>query len=473
MRRTKIVCTLGPSTDSEDTVRALMLSGMNIARINVSHGTLADHRMRIDMVKKVRKELNFPVGLLLDTKGPEIRTGKFEPPNVFLKTGQTFILTTRNISGNDKICTITLKSIVNDISEGTRILIDDGLIELRADRLEKENVVCTVISGGNLSSCKGVNIPDIKTSLPFISLKDAVDLKFAAEQSFDYVAASFTRSKKDIVMLRSELEKNNCSKVRIIAKIENSEGLKNVDDIIKVSDGIMIGRGDLGVEIPIEDVPIIQKRIVKKATQAGKQVIIATQMLESMIKNPRPTRAECTDVANAIYDGTGAIMLSGETASGSHPVDALRVMHKIAERTEREIDYKTRFKNTEIVQKLDITSAISHAICTTAHDLAASAIIAFTKAGRTARMVSRFRPDCMIIGATSDKTVLRQMSLFWGVVPMLIDKDVSDENLFDHIVHASLAQNLLSKGSLVVVAASISGGGTDDFTNLIKVHSAQ
>ncbi|MDR1466831.1 MAG: pyruvate kinase [Oscillospiraceae bacterium] len=470
MKKTKIVCTLGPSTDGEDVVRSLMLNGMNIARINVSHGTLEDHKIRIDMVKKVRKSLNLPIALLLDTKGPEIRTGKFESSNIVLETGQKFILTTRNLIGNKKICSVTLKSLVNDISVGTKILIDDGLIELRADKFEKENIICTVISGGNLSSCKGVNIPEIKTSLPFISPKDALDLKFAAEQNFDYVAASFTRSEKDIVMLRSELKKNNCSKVKIIAKIENLEGLKNVDDIIKVSDGIMVGRGDLGVEIPIEDIPIIQKRIVKKTTEAGKQVIIATQMLESMIKNPRPTRAECTDVANAIYDGTSAIMLSGETASGDHPIDALKMMGKIAKRTEQEIDYKIRFKNTNIIQKLDITSAISHAICTTAHDLSTSAIIAFTKAGKTARMISRFRPNCLIIGVTSDETILRQMNLFWGVIPVFVDKEIEDKELSDYITKISLEQELISKGDLVVVAASTPGGGTEDFTNLIKVH---
>ncbi|MDR3178438.1 MAG: pyruvate kinase [Oscillospiraceae bacterium] len=468
MRKTKIICTLGPSTDNEDIIKSLILNGMNIVRINVSHGTLDDHKKRIDMVKRVRKALNCYVALLLDTKGPEIRTGKLKDASVFLENDQSYVLTTRKCLGDNKICSITFKNLPQYVLPGTKILIDDGLIELKVNKIDFENIFCTVINGGDLLPCKGINVPGIKTPLPFIGPSDTIDLKFAVEQDFDFVAASFTRCKKDLNMLKLELEKNNCSRLKIIAKIENLEGLKNVDDIINISDGIMVGRGDLGVEIPIEEIPIIQKYIIKKVISTGKQVIVATQMLESMIKNPRPTRAECTDVANAIYDGTSAIMLSGETASGKYPISSLKMMSKIAERAEKEINYKSRLKNIDLYQKFDIATAISHATCTTAHDLSAKAIITITKTGRTAKMISGFKPDCIIIGGSSDETVLRQMSLFWGVIPLAIKDKISNEEIFDYVIKTSLKRKVIKKNDIIVITAGVFGGA--GYTNLIKVH---
>ena len=388
MRKTKIICTLGPATDDTAVLKQLMLAGMNVARLNFSHSTAAEQKVRSDAVKSLREELDLPVALLLDTKGPEIRLKDFTQPKIYLKAGEKFILTSRDVVGDETMAAVTFLNLPQEVSAGARILIDDGLIELKVDFCTETDIHCTIVNGGTISGHKSINVPGIKLSLPFISEKDKDDIAFAVQEDFDFIAASFTRSAQDIIELRTELERLSCHKIRIIAKIENSDGVENIDEIIRVSDGIMVARGDLGVEIPMEEIPVIQKQLIKKAYNAGKQVITATQMLDSMMKNPRPTRAEATDVANAIYDGTSAIMLSGETAAGEYPVLSLKTMALIAERTERDIDYKARFARRDIQEQPNVTSAISHATCTTAHDLGAVAIITVTKSGRTARMFS-------------------------------------------------------------------------------------
>jgi len=468
MRKTKIICTLGPATDKDDVLRQLMLEGMDVARLNFSHGTAAEQRIRSDMVKKLRKELKLPVALLLDTKGPEIRVKDFNQPKITLKAGNQFTLTNRDIIGDETTAAITFDRLPMEVTYGARILIDDGLIELKVESCTTTDIHCTIINGGTISSHKGINVPGIKLSLPFISAKDKEDIAFAVKEDFDFIAASFTRNAQDIIDLRTELEKNKCHKIRIIAKIENSDGVENINEIIRLSDGIMVARGDLGVEIPLEEIPVIQKKLIKKAYSAGKQVITATQMLDSMMKNPRPTRAETTDVANAIYDGTSAIMLSGETAAGDYPIAALKTMAIIAERTERDIDYRNRFAKREFSEAPNVTSAISHATCTTAQDIGAVAIITVSKSGRTARMISKYRPECPIISGTTDPTVQRQMNLSWGVVPIMIDEKDNTDSLFDHVVDVARKEKLVKNGDLVVITAGVPLG-VSGTTNLLKV----
>lgn len=468
MRKTKIICTLGPATDDTEVLKQLMLAGMDVARLNFSHSTSAEQKVRSDAVKKLREELDLPVALLLDTKGPEIRVRDFKQPKIELKAGSKFMLTTRDVVGDETTASITFQNLPREVSTGAKILIDDGLIELKVDFCTDTDIHCTVVNGGVISAHKGINVPGIKLSLPFISEKDKQDIAFAVEEDFDFIAASFTRCAQDIIDLRTELERLNCHKIRIIAKIENSDGVENIDEIIRVSDGIMVARGDLGVEIPMEEIPVIQKQLIKKAYNAGKQVITATQMLDSMIKNPRPTRAEATDVANAIYDGTSAIMLSGETAAGLYPVLVLKTMSRIAERTEQDIDYKARFAKRDVQDQPNVTSAISHATCTTAHDLGAVAIITVSKSGRTARMISKYRPECPIISGTTDPTVRRQMNLSWGVIPIMVDEKNNTDELFDHIVNVARSHNLVQNGDLVVITAGVPLG-VSGTTNLLKV----
>jgi pyruvate kinase len=466
-RKTKIICTLGPATKDENIIRQLMLSGMDVARLNFSHGTHEQQKVYSDAVKKLRAELNLPIALMLDTKGPEIRTGEFEHP-VVLKEGDNFTLTSREILGTQQGCSVSFKNLPAEVAPGNRILIDDGLIELKVISVSGPDILCTVMNGGEVSSHKSINVPGIRLSIPFISEKDRQDIAFAVREDFDFIAASFTRCAEDIMSLRSELEKLNCHKIRIIAKIENSDGVNNIDEIIRVSDGVMVARGDLGVEIPFEEIPSIQKKIISKASNAGRQVITATQMLDSMIKNPRPTRAETTDVANAIYDGTSAIMLSGETAAGAYPVQAVKTMAKIAERTESDIDYYDRFRKRAITERPDVTSAISHATCTTAHDLGATAILTVTKSGRTARMISKYRPACPIISGTTDPTVYRQMNLSWGVIPIMVEEQDNTDKLFDHVVDVARRNHLVKDGDLVVITAG-TPIGLSGTTNLLKV----
>ena len=470
-RKTKIICTLGPASESEQMIRELMLAGMNVARLNFSHGTHEEQKRKIELVKKVREELKLPVALLLDTKGPEIRTRDVENGRIELKKGQSFVLTTEEILGNEGRVSITYQDLVKDVKPGDAVLIDDGLIELEVNQITEKDIYCTVKNGGFVSNKKGINVPGVSLNMPFISEKDYEDIVFGIEEGFDFIAASFTRSAEDILEIRKILEERNCHHIKIIAKIENLQGVENIDEILRVSDGIMIARGDMGVEIPLEDVPVIQKKLILKSLEIGKPVITATQMLDSMIKNPRPTRAETSDVSNAIYQGTGAIMLSGETASGQYPVEAVKTMDRIAVRTEEDIDYDYRFKRRSIMDKPDITNAVSHATCTTAADLKASAIITVSKSGRTVGMISRYRPSCTIIGCCMDDYVCRQLNLYWGVEPLLLEREDNAEELFNHAVEAAEHAGLVSRGDLTVLTAGVPLGITGT-TNLIKVQVA-
>ncbi len=467
MRKTKIVCTLGPSTDSEEMIRSLMQEGMDVARFNFSHGSHEEQGQRLSMVKKIRGELKLPVATLLDTKGPEIRIGTFEEGKITLKAGQLFTLTSDEIEGNQERVSITYKELSQDVKIGDRILIDDGLIAMEVQEIVGGDITCKVLNGGRISNRKGINVPGVAISMPFISEKDYEDIIFGIEQGFDFIACSFTRSAADVMQVRNILQEKQCTTINIIAKIENQQGVDNIDEILQVADGVMIARGDMGVEIPLENVPVIQKKIIEKVYRAGKQTITATQMLDSMIKNPRPTRAETTDVANAIYQGTSAIMLSGETAAGKYPLEALQTMVRIAIRTEEDIDYNHEFKNVHGIDRRNITNAISHATCTTASDLSAKAIITVTKSGQTARMVSRFRPDCLIIGCTTEKHICRQLNMSWGIHPLLINEESDIEVLFEHALKAAWNAGLISTGDVVVLTAG-SPLGRSGTTNLIK-----
>ena len=471
MRKTKIVCTLGPATDDENVLRQLMLEGMSVARMNFSHGSHEEQKKRLDMVKKLRKELGLPVAALLDTKGPEIRIGDIEGGKVELKKGQTFVLTTEDIVGNAEIVSITYKQLYKDVKPGDSILIDDGLIGMEVQKIDGEEIVCQVKNGGFISNHTGVNVPGVELKMPFVSQKDYEDIVFAAEQDYDFIAASFTRTADDILEIRKILEEKGGQYIHIIAKIENMQGVENCEEILRVADGIMIARGDMGVEIPLEEVPIIQKKLIRMALKASKPVITATQMLDSMIKNPRPTRAETSDVANAIYQGTGAIMLSGETAAGAYPVEAVRTMARIAERTEKDIDYSREFKPRRLAERPDVTNAISHATCTTAMDLNAAAIVAVTKSGRTVGRIAKYRPSCPIIGCATHSRVCRQLSLMWGVIPVEMQEEETADDLFDHAVKLSEDKKLISRGDLVVITAGVPLGlsGT---TNMLKVQVA-
>ena len=471
MRRTKIVCTLGPSTDKEDVLRNLMKNGMNVARMNFSHGTHEEQKVRLDMIKKLREELNLPVAALLDTKGPEIRIGDVEGGKLELKPDQEFTLTTEEILGTEKKVTITYKELYKDVEPGDSILIDDGLIGMEVVRIDESDIVCRVKNGGFISNHKGVNVPGVELNMPFVSPKDLADIVFAVEQDYDFIAASFTRTAEDIMEIRKILQEHGGEKIHIIAKLENKQGVKNCEDILRVADGIMIARGDMGVEIPLEEVPVIQKELIRKAMHMGKPVITATQMLDSMMKNPRPTRAETSDVANAIYQGTSAIMLSGETAAGAYPIEAVQTMAKIAERTEQDIDYSREFKPRKLAEAPDVTSAISHATCTTAADLKAAAIVAVSKSGRTVSRIAKYLPVCPIIGCTTDERVYRQLNLLWGVTPVVMKEANTADELFDHAVELAEQKGLIARGELVVIAAGVPVGlsGT---TNMMKVQIA-
>lgn len=469
MRKTKIVCTMGPATEDDKVLRELMRAGMAVARFNFSHGTHDMHKKMLERVVRLREELDLPVATMLDTKGPEIRLGTFKNGRVMLKKGTAFTLRTKPVEGDETQASIGFPELANDVQEGSTILLDDGLIELTVRNIREGDIVCRVQNDGMISDHKGVNVPNAHLSMPFISDRDREDIIFGIQNGFDFIAASFVRTAADVLEIRKIFDEFNCHGINIIAKIENQEGVENIDQILRVSDGIMVARGDMGVEIPLEDVPVLQKMIIKKVYNAGKQVITATQMLESMIKNPRPTRAEATDVANAIYDGTSAIMLSGETAAGQYPVEAVRTMARIAERTERDIDYIKRFKMREVEANPDVTTAISHATCTTAHDLGAAAIITVTKSGKTARMISKFRPSCPIIGFSTEARVCRQLNLSWGVTPLLIEEKASTDELFNQAVDSAEYAGLVKSGELVAITAGVPLGisGT---TNMMKVH---
>ena len=468
MRKTKIICTLGPATADDEILKQLMLGGMNVARLNFSHGDHEQHGNTLDRIRRFRDELDLPVAALLDTKGPEIRVKSFKEGKINIERGQQFILTTRDVEGTEEIVSITYADLPRDVVKGMKILIDDGLIELDVVEVTDTDIVCVAENGGAISNNKGVNVPNAKLSMPFISQKDYEDIVFGIEQNVDFIAASFTRTADDIRKIREIMAKHDCDSIRIIAKIENMQGVENIDEIIEVADGIMVARGDMGVEIPLEEVPVLQKKIIKKCIAAGKIVITATQMLDSMMKNPRPTRAEAADVANAIYDGTSAIMLSGETAAGAYPVEALTTMARIAERAEEDINYRARFENNRANVKPDVTTAISHATCTTALDLDAAAIVTVTSSGKTANMISKYRPGCPIIGCTPNANTWRQMSLVWGVIPLFIPEHKNTRDLFNAAVSATNKAGHVEKGEIVVLTAGVPIGviGT---TNLLKV----
>lgn len=472
MRKTKIICTMGPATEKGDVLEQLIMQGMNVARLNFSHGDHEEQGRRIKAIKEMRTKCNKPVAILLDTKGPEIRVGDFAEGRIQVESGQKFTLTGRQVMGDNTIVSITFPELCKDVTVGTSILIDDGLIEMVVESVEDMDIHCKVINDGAISNHKGVNVPGIHVNMDFLSQKDREDILFGIENDVDFIAASFTRCSNDVLQIRELLDNNGGEDIKIIAKIENGEGLKNIDEIIEAADGIMVARGDMGVELPEEEVPIAQKLIIKKVYEAGKLVITATQMLDSMMKNPRPTRAETADVANAIYDGTSAIMLSGETAAGKFPVESLNMMVRIAERTESDIDYKKRFFTRDRKSNPDVTDAICHATCTTAYDLNASAIIAVTKSGRSARMISRYRPACNIIGGGTTAKVCRQLNLSWGVIPMLIEEQSDVFELFDYALKVAAEQNLVNHGDIAVITSGVPIGisGT---TNMLKVGVAE
>ncbi|MCM1100943.1 MAG: pyruvate kinase [Acetatifactor muris] len=473
MRKTKIICTIGPASESEECMKELMLAGMNVARFNFSHGTREEQKEKFERLVKVRTQLGVHVATLLDTKGPEIRLRDFEGGKVEITAGQTFTLTTDEILGTAERASITYKNLKNDISVGTTILIDDGLIEMCVQEIQGQDIVCRVINGGVVSNHKGVNVPGAVLSMPYISETDREDIIFGARMGYEFLAASFTRCKEDVLAVRELLQQNG-SDMKIIAKIENMQGIQNLEEILSVSDGIMVARGDMGVEIPLEEVPGLQKKMIKMANIQGKHVITATQMLESMIKNPRPTRAEATDIANAIYDGTTAIMLSGESAAGLYPVEAVKTMSRIAESAERDIDYQSRMAQYDrtaaslFVDKKNITTAIAHATCHTAMDLEAAAIITVTLSGFTAEAVSRFKPGCPIIGCTMSDRVAKQLNLLWGVTPLVIREEETTDELFADAVEEALKTKLVKYGDKVVITAGVPMGITGN-TNMIRV----
>ena len=471
MKKTKIVCTIGPASESKDTFRQLAINGLDVARLNFSHGDHEEHGQRINTIKEVRWELSKPIAILLDTKGSEIRTGKFKDGEIELKEGQNFIITTRDVLGDDTISNVSYDGLPGDISAGDAILIDDGLVGLKVKKVINDtDIECVVENGGAVSNHKGVNVPKVKLNLPAITEKDKSDIKFGIEKDVDFIAASFIRKASDVLAIREVLEDNDAHHIQIISKIENQEGLDNIDEIIRVSDGIMIARGDLGVEIPTEEIPLAQKEIIKKCNRAGKPVITATQMLDSMMRNPRPTRAEVTDVANAIFDGTDAIMLSGETAIGKYAAEAVKIMSDIAKRTESAIDYEGMLGAKAVEKETLVTDAISYATCRIAADLGASAILTATATGFTARMVSKFRPAVTIIAAVTDEHIRRRLSLSWGVYTVLTKRFHSTDDVIVASVNKALDAELIDNGDLIVITAGVPVGATGT-TNLIKVHT--
>lgn len=468
MRKTKIICTLGPASDTPEMMEALIKSGMNVARFNFSHGSHQEHKGRLDTLKAAREKLDIPVGALLDTKGPEIRLKTFAEGKEVLEAGQTFTLTTREVVGSKEICGISYRNLPQDVKVGTTIMLDDGLIRMTTLEVTETDIVCRVENGGPIKDRKGVNVPGVHLSMPYMSKQDREDILFGIQEGFDYVAASFCRSAQDVLEIRRLLDEHQ-SNMRIIAKLENQEGVDNVDEILAVADGIMIARGDMGVEIDFTEIPVIQKDLISRALSVGKHVITATQMLDSMSANPRPTRAEITDVANAVYDGTSAVMLSGETAAGKYPVETLQTMAAIAERTEQDINYFGRMKEMTASIRLGIGGATAHAACTTAVDTNATAIITVTTSGATPRLISRFRPDTPIIACVMNEDVRRQLALTWGVTPLIMDYVGSTDEMIEGSVKAAQEAGLIQDGDLVVVTAGVPAGiaGT---TNMMKVH---
>lgn len=472
MKKTKIVCTIGPASESKETLKTLMLSGMNVARLNFSHGSHEEHRARIESIKEVRENLGLPVALMLDTKGPEIRLGDFDVDEVELKEGDFYTLSMDpSVRGDEKRASVSYAGLANDVKVGSTILIDDGLVELTVEKIDENGEILTLVkNNGIIKGHKGVNVPDVKTSLPAITEKDKSDLIFGIEQGIDFVAASFIRKAQDVFEIRRILEENGGASVRIISKIENREGVDNIAEILSASDGIMVARGDLGVEIPAEEIPLIQKHIVRMCNEVGKNVIIATQMLDSMQRNPRPTRAEVTDVANAILDGTDAIMLSGETAAGKYPELAVKTMAKIAVNVEESSSFKEMVLRREHWSESHTSNAISEASCRLAKELGASAILCPTTGGSTARAISKYRPEVPVIAATYDEDVRRSLALTWGVESVITEMVKSTDAVIESAISTAFREEKVSEGDLIVITAGIPAG-VSGTTNMIKVHT--
>ena len=465
MRKTKIICTLGPSTDKDGVLRELVANGMNVARFNFSHGSYEEHKGRLDMLKSVRAELNKPVAALLDTKGPEIRLKEFKNGVEMLEAGQTFTLTTREVEGTKEICSITYKDLPQDVHEGGTIMLDDGLIKLAIKSVTDTDIVCEVLNSGKIKTKKGVNVPGVHLSMPYLSQRDRDDIIFGVQQGFDFIAASFVRTAQDVYDIRNLLNEYD-SHIRIIAKIENREGVNNIDSILSAADAVMVARGDLGVEIDFTELPGIQKSVIDRSFSFGKPIVTATQMLDSMMINPRPTRAEISDVANAIYDGTSAIMLSGETAAGDYPVEALKTMSAIAERTENEEHYRPQ-RHAEI--QISVSDATAHAACLTAKDVNAAAIVTVSESGNTARLLSKYRPKQPIIACVMDEQVQRQLSLSWGITSLLMGPAHSTDELIEMSTALAEKNGYLHNGELTVVTAGVPVG-VSGTTNMIKIH---
>jgi pyruvate kinase len=470
MRKTKIVCTLGPATDRDGVLREMLLAGMNVARFNFSHGSHEEHKKRLDGLKALRTELGLPVAAMLDTKGPEIRLKSFANGTVQLHTGDEFTLTTRDVTGDETCCAVTCAELAQDVKSGDTILLDDGLVRLTVLETDAADIRCRVENDGVMKNNKGVNVPGVQLSMPYMSARDREDILFGVEQGFDYIAASFVRSAADVREIRRILDAEK-STIRIIAKIENQEGVSNLAEILSVADGVMVARGDMGVEIDFTEIPVIQKDMIAQCIACGKPVITATQMLDSMMENPRPTRAEITDVANAIYDGTSAIMLSGETAAGKYPVEAVQTMRAIALRTESDINYAKRMRMhaAEQTSRLSIAAATAHAACTTAIDVGADAVITVSTSGRTAQLVSRFHPATPIIACLLNEQMQRQMALYWGVTPLMMPMASNTDELVEQAITVSEQAGLVRQGDLVVLTAGVPVG-VSGTTNMIQVH---
>lgn len=467
MRKTKIVCTIGPASEQISTLRELIKAGMNVARLNFSHGSHAEHAERMKRIRQAAKEEGKVVAILLDTKGPEIRTGELKLPEVELVTGNSITLTTESILGDASKISVSYADFAKDVDINSTVLIDDGLIGLKVDEINGIDVHCTIQSGGILKSKKGVNVPGIRVNLPGITDKDAEDIRFGIEYGVDFIAASFIRKAEDILEIRKILEEHQAY-IPIIAKIENQEGVENVNAILKVADGLMVARGDLGVEIPVEEVPHVQKEIIRKCNLMGKPVITATQMLDSMQRNPRPTRAETSDVANAIFDGTDAIMLSGETAAGKYPLESVRTMAKIAERTEASFHHESWLNKMSVETGHTITESISQAVVHTGKNLKASAIVTATERGYTARMIAKYRPQVPVLAVTPNEDIRRKLNLLWGVVPVLGEECESTDEMFQSSIHAAISTSIVSQGDLIIITAGVPVGQSGT-TNLMKV----
>ena len=468
MRKTKIICTLGPSTDKDGVLRELVANGMNVARFNFSHGSYEEHKGRLDMLKAIRAELNKPVAALLDTKGPEIRLKEFKNGVEMLEAGQTFTLTTREVEGTKEICSITYKDLPQDVQPGGTIMLDDGLIKLQIQTVNDTDIVCKVLNNGKIKNKKGVNVPGVHLSMPYMSQRDKDDIIFGIQQGYDFIAASFVRTAQDVYDIRNLLNQYD-SNIRIIAKIENREGVNNIDSILAAADAVMVARGDLGVEIDFTELPGIQKTIIDRSFSFGKPIVTATQMLDSMIVNPRPTRAEISDVANAIYDGTSAIMLSGETAAGAYPVEALKTMSAIAERTEQEGFHLRGRTMDSNPGKISVSDATAHAACLTARDVNAAAIVTVSESGTTARLLSKYRPQQPIIACVMREQVQRQLSLSWGITPLMMSLAHSTDELIEMSTALAKENGYLHNGELAVVTAGVPVG-VSGTTNMIKIH---